>query len=245
MSPRMQRCALDQPVEPFEWAGAATRKSSERPRGPAVSASTMVDDSPAASYPVADYAPHPVPGLAARLLPDVAAIEREAFAKGFAQGEGAGNEAAAARGEAMLRRLALTIDEMAVLRADMIQKAERQLVQLALAIARRITLRELTIDRTLLSAMARVALDRLGETSSATIRLHPDDYRAITPPGQADATTGSLRVVADPAIAPGGCVVQSDLGLIDVGLDAQLTEIGGALLGGGTDGLGEAVSVAA
>lgn len=244
MSSRVQRCASDQRVEPFEW-GATARSSAEGRRSPSVSPSTMVDDSPVTSPLVADYAPHPIPSLAAQPLAELAAIEREAFAKGFAQGEGAGNEAALARNEAMLRRLALTIDEMAVVRADMIQRTERQLVQLALAIARRITLRELTVDRTLLSALARVALDRLGETSSATIRLHPDDYRAITPPGPSDDTTGTVRVVSDPAIAPGGCVVQSDLGLIDVGLDAQLTEIGGGLLGGGTDGLGEAVSVAA
>jgi flagellar assembly protein FliH len=244
MLSRVQRCPIDQRVEPFEWAGVAASRAGDPVRA-TVSASTMVDDSPAASYAAHDFAPHPIPDLAAHPLTDLAALEREAFAKGFASGDSAGHEAAVARGEAMLRRLALTIDEMAVLRADMIQKSERQLVQLAVAIARRITLRELTIDRTLLSALARVALDRLGETSSATIRLHPDDYRAITPPGQLEATTGSVRVVADPAIAPGGCVVQADLGLIDVGLDAQLAEISGALLGAGTDGLGEVVTVAA
>jgi flagellar assembly protein FliH len=239
----MQRCAVDQPVEPFAWAGSGARRLAAAAPPPAVSAATMVDDSRSA-YAVPDFAPHPITALPAHPVADRAAVEREAFAKGFAQGESAGKEAAAARGEAMLRRLALTIDEMVVLRAEMIQRTERQLVQLAVAIARRITLRELTIDPTLLSAMARVALDRLGETSSATIRLHPDDYRAITAPGQDDATTGSVHVVADPAIAPGGCVVQADLGLIDVGLDAQLNEISGAL-SGGADGRGEASAVAA
>ena len=170
-------------------------------------------------------------GPDAHQAPDYAALERDAFVKGYAQGERTGTEAAAARGETMLRRLARTIDEVVVLRSEVIQKSERQLVQLAVAIARRITLRELTIDRTLLSAMARVALDRLGETASATIRLHPDDFTAITPEGEADTTTGSVHVVADPAIPRGGCVVQSDFGLIDVGLDAQLTEFSVALLG--------------
>jgi flagellar assembly protein FliH len=231
MSSRVQRCATGEAVKRFEWGGAA------QPGSPPLSPSTIVDDLPPIRRPAASPAPHPIA--------DLAALERDAFTKGHAQGERAGNEAAATRGAAMLRRLALTIDELAVLRSDMIQKTERQLVQLAVSIARRITLRELTIDRTLLSAMARVALDRLGETSSATIRLHPDDYRAITPPGQADATTGSVRVVADPAIARGGCVVQSDLGQIDVGLDAQLAEISGALLGGATGGLEDVGFVAA
>jgi flagellar assembly protein FliH len=163
--------------------------------------------------------------------PDFAALERDAFVKGYAQGERAGTEAAAARSEAMLRRLAHTLDELALLRGDMIQKSERQLVQLAIAIARRIIFRELTIDRSLLSAMARVALDRLGESASATIRMHPADHASITAEGAAHVTAGAVRVIADHLVPRGGCVVQSDFGLIDIGLDAQLTELSVLLLG--------------
>jgi flagellar assembly protein FliH len=228
MLSRVERCAIDRPVERFEWIGAGAWQPSARADRPALSPATAVEATPATARP----------------MPDFAALERDAFVKGYAQGERAGNEAAAARGEAMLRRLALTIDELAVLRAEMIQKTERQLVQLAVAIARKVTRRELTIDSTLLSAMARVALDRLGESSVATIRLHPGDLNAITSAGQADTTIGSVRVIADPAVAPGGCVVQADFGLIDVGLDAQLAEISSALIGSAT-GFDEAGVVAA
>jgi flagellar assembly protein FliH len=232
---RAARCAIDVAVDAFEWAGASDpmppdgAMPSDAPAPLVTSAETIVDDTRRDPQPA----------------PDFGALEREAFTKGYAQGERAGTEAAAARGEAMLRRLARTIDELAVLRSDMLQKTERQLVQLAVAIARRITLRELTIDRSLLSAMARVALDRLGETASATIRLHPDDYAAIATPGGLDAMSGAVRIVADRAIAPGGCIVQSDFGLIDVGLDAQLTELSVALLGDGGAGLEEATDAAA
>jgi flagellar biosynthesis/type III secretory pathway protein FliH len=61
--------------------------------------------------------PHPT-GVASAMrdLPSpsaerVQAIERDAFAKGYAQGERAGESAAAARNEAVLQRLAATIDE--------------------------------------------------------------------------------------------------------------------------------------
>jgi flagellar assembly protein FliH len=141
----------------------------------------------------------------------------------------------------MLRRLARTIDELASLRTEMIQKSERQLVQLAIAIARRIIFRELTIDRTLLSAMARVALDRLGESASATIRVHPDDHAAVAAHGAADGSSGGVRVTADHMIPRGGCIVQSDFGLIDVGLEAQLTELSVLLLGDEPAGIEQAV----
>lgn len=155
-----------------------------------------------------------------------AELEREAFTKGYAQGERAGAEASARRGEATLRRLAQTIEELAGLRGDLVQKTERQVVELALAIARRILHSEVTLDRELLVAMARVAIERLGEHTSATIRLNPDDYASI---GGVNCDSGIVRVVADPLVASGGCLVQSDFGLIDVSLDAQLGEMAAAL----------------
>src|SRR6185295_10977767 len=92
--------------------------------------------------------------------PSFAELERDAFMKGYAQGERSGAEAAARRGEATLRRLAQTIEELAGLRTELVQKTERQVVELALAIARRIIHRDVSLDRELLVAMARVALER-------------------------------------------------------------------------------------
>jgi flagellar assembly protein FliH len=159
-----------------------------------------------------------------------ATIERDAFGQGFAQGERAGAEAAAARAEAVLQRLKQTVGELQSLRAEMIHKTERQVVELAIAMARRIVHREITLDRELLTAMARVALDRLGESANATIRLHPDDY-AATAGSQQEQNTGVVRVVADPMVRRGGCMVHSEFGLIDVSADAQIQELATALLG--------------
>src|SRR4051794_2329753 len=75
------------------------------------------------------------------------ALERDAFAKGFAHGERAGLDAARARTDGMLSRLGETIDEVASLRREIIRRTERQTVQLVLAIAERVVQREVTLDR--------------------------------------------------------------------------------------------------
>jgi flagellar assembly protein FliH len=159
---------------------------------------------------------------------DTAAIERDAFTKGYAQGERAGMDAAATRAEAMLRRLAQTIEELGELRNEMIHRTERQAVQLVLAIAERIVQREITLDRSLLLGMARVALDRLGEYGSATIRLNPDDYQAIGAKPSLDGAV--VEVLADSSVARGGCHVQSDFGFMDVSPESQFRELARALL---------------
>lgn len=161
----------------------------------------------------------------------LAALEREAFGKGFAQGERAGAEAAGERGEAMLHRLTQTLDELTTVRADMIRQTERQMVQLALAIARRIVQREVSLDPDLLLAMARVALERLGETAQVTVRLHPEDYAAAGAARVSELTSSNVTIVADGRLSRGACRVESDMGLLDLGIDAQLQEVGRALLG--------------
>src|SRR5437868_6366295 len=65
----------------------------------------------------------------------LAVLEREAFAKGYEQGERAGIDAAAVRTDAMLKRLSQTIEDVASLRREIIRRSERQTVQLVLAIA--------------------------------------------------------------------------------------------------------------
>jgi len=163
----------------------------------------------------------------------LAALEREAFASGHAAGERAGLEAGNKRAEAMLRRLAQTLDELRSLRATMIRQTEQQMVQLALAIARRILRREATVDEDLLVAMARVALERLGDAGSATIRLNPEDY-SHTVQRHGDHWAGSrVRVVADPSVSRGGCLVESDFGLIDASVDAQFEQVARSFSGEG------------
>ncbi|MGD9906098.1 MAG: FliH/SctL family protein, partial [Vicinamibacterales bacterium] len=153
--------------------------------------------------------------------------------KGYAQGERAGNEAAVARADAMLRRLAQTIEELQGLRAELMHRTEHQLVELALAIARKVIHREASIDPDLLLAMARVALDRLTDATTASIRLHPDDLAAVVGRSRAALTAAghAIEIVADPAVRRGGCVVRSDVGSVDVGVGAQLDELTRALLG--------------
>lgn len=197
-------------VSPFEWAGRSN--------------ATIVHDTvhAGAGQPAMD---------AQAQQQHLAALERDAFAKGFAQGERAGQEAAGKRGEAMLRRLTQTLEEITGLRERMIRETEQQMVHLALAVARRVVHREVTLDRDLLIAMARVALDRLGESARVTVRLHPEDYEA-TARGRADAWTGThVTVVADARVVRGGCRIDSDFGTLDAGIDAQIQELAHALLG--------------
>ena len=183
------------------------------------------------SAPVHAFVPSPVEPEAPRTV-DPSAIEREAFTTGYAQGERAGAEAAAARAEAMLRRLAQTLEDLQALRSDLVRRTEREVVGLSLAIARKILHREVSLDHELMVAMARVALDRLADVATASIRLHPDDHAAtVGARGSAVVASHGVHIVADAAVRRGGCVVQSEFGSVDIGITTQIDELTHALLG--------------
>ena len=161
----------------------------------------------------------------------LAALERDSFTKGYAQGERAGLEAGGKRAEAMLRRLAQTLEELSALRDNMVRQTERELVQLSVAIARRILQREVSVDPELTAALAHIALERLGGTGPATVRLHPDDYAIVTSGQVAPLGGRQVDIVSDPRVARGGCLVESEFGSINASVDAQVDEIARAVLG--------------
>ncbi|HSK10825.1 MAG TPA: FliH/SctL family protein [Vicinamibacterales bacterium] len=205
MSSRARRLATNSDARPFDWMASHAAPPPPRVEPPAIEP---------------DLRPQQA---------NLANLERDAFAKGYEQGERAGLQAGGERAEAMLRRLSQTLEELAALRREMIRQTERQMVQLALAIAKRIVRREIALDRDLTQAMVRLALDRLGDSTTVTVRLHPDDFEAVG--SGADRWERShLSVVADRDVSRGGCLVESDFGFIDGSIEAQFQELARSLL---------------
>jgi flagellar assembly protein FliH len=212
---RARRLPADCEIQPFQWIGRDE--------------ATHQAELAARRY----EAEHPDAIDEAALRAEIAALEKEAFAKGYAHGEREGNAVAAQRAEVLLTRLSQTIDDLAALRSGMLHKTERDVVRMAVAIAERIVHRTLAIDPELLLAMARVAIDRLGDGIVATIHLHPEDHRAMVAvrAKRPDVVPSAVAIEPDATIARGGCVVRSEFGVIDLGLDAQIAEVSRALLG--------------
>lgn len=158
------------------------------------------------------------------------ALEREAFARGHEIGERAAGDATRARVEAMLTRLGDTMEELATLRRRILLRTEREMVELALALAGRIVRRDVAIDREIVVAIARVAIERLGERHGVTVRLNPQDFAfAVSHHGEHWAG-GGVTALADPEIPSGGCRVESPFGSIDAGIEAQLAELARGIL---------------
>ncbi len=105
-------------------------------------------------------------------------------------------------------------------------RAEVELVHLSLAIAARILHREAQVDRMLVAALVKVALDKLHQGSKVAVRVPLQEVGDWSQYFQ-DNMRGKIEVEvkADAAIEPHNCVLETELGITELGLDAQLKEV--------------------
>jgi flagellar assembly protein FliH len=106
------------------------------------------------------------------------------------------------------------------------ESVERDVVRLALAIAARILRREAQMDPLLLSGAVRVALGQLSAATQVRLRVPPADLDLWK-----DTITHLPNLAVKPEVVPGeqmrlgDCVLEAELGSVDLGLGSQLAEI--------------------
>lgn len=153
---------------------------------------------------------------------EMSSLIAKAAAEGLAQGE----RQAGARLEEDLgrerKRVADTIIEFQRQSTDYYAKVEIELVHLALAIAAKILHRESQIDRMVVAGLVKVMIERLQQKTKTVVRIRPEDAEGWRHYFR-DHT--SVQIVEDPALEPRACVVETELGVADLGLDAQLKEV--------------------
>lgn len=106
------------------------------------------------------------------------------------------------------------------------RRVEGEVVQLALAVARRVLHREAEVDPLMLAGVVRVALDNLRAATEIKLHVcqaHADAWRAMF--GEPTWGTYEVTVVPEPLFAPGQCRLESSLGNVELGIDDQLKEI--------------------
>ena len=102
------------------------------------------------------------------------------------------------------------------------QEMAEALAATALALARQIVRSELAARPESVAAVAQEALETLMLSARhITLRVHPDDQPLVAEgAGELLAARGA-RLVADSGIARGGCVVESDIGLVDASIETR------------------------
>jgi len=110
-------------------------------------------------------------------------------------------------------------------RSHYYSQVEMEIVQLALAIAAKILHREAQVDPMLLSALVRLAVERMREGSSVTVRVSPAKGESWKQYFASIPSMVRVEVTEDPQLSDQDCVLETELGSANFGLDSQLKEV--------------------
>ena len=155
----------------------------------------------------------------------VSQIEGDAYEKGMTTAQAKVAEEINAAVADLREKLAHTVSELEPLYAMIAARAERDLVKLALEIARKVVQREVTTDPDIVLTLVRVALERLHPRAVAKVLLHPEDFEYVNARRPELSHGSTLELIADVSIGRGGCLVQSEHGDMDARLEQQFASI--------------------
>ncbi|MBV9508140.1 MAG: type III secretion system stator protein SctL [Acidobacteriia bacterium] len=174
-------------------------------------------------------------GIDAQRIVERAQQQAEAI---LAEAARRGEEAAAAarqRGyQDGLEQWAAALDSVARANQALNARYEGELVKLAVRIAEKIIGEELRARPETVVSIVREALRSVGNEQHLTVQVNPGESQQVA--GMLDRLREvvkaghDIQIVADPAIAPGGCIVHSDMGAVDARLETQLRRLEEILL---------------
>jgi flagellar assembly protein FliH len=166
-------------------------------------------------------------------------IEREAHDEAFAQGKAAGMAAGLAEYESRnadlasrLQRLDAILNVLSKPLSELDAQVERQLITLALTVARHLVRRELRIDPAQVIAIIRETVALLPAAArNVRVHLHPEDAALVRELLAEPQAERAWTLVEDPVTSRGGCRVTTDTANVDARLETRLGQIIAEVLG--------------
>lgn len=221
MSSRVLRKDEGAAHQPFPWIQGGAAAST--PGSPVKASQPRTE--PAGSPSLEEVVAH----LRQQLAQETAlARERgiaEGRAAGIAEGKAAAERQCREQFEELMLRLARTVEEIRQLRPRLRHEAEEDVVRLALAVARRVLHREITLDPAALRGIIRAALDGIDGRESVRIRVHPHTVEPLRRAQEMVGPAAPWDVVGDPNVAVGALLLETSRGDLDASLETQLAEI--------------------
>ncbi len=172
--------------------------------------------------PEPERAPQPAPGVSPQEMKELLSAARvEAVAQTEARIEAEYEERSTAEADKIRKAL----EDFQVERKEYFSRVESDVVQLALAIAAKILHREAQVDPMLVAALVRVAIDKLHDGSSVSVRVAPAEagkWRAFL----ANPLNGStIEIVEDGHLGAADCILETELGSANFSIEAQMKEV--------------------
>lgn len=182
---------------------------------------------------------------ASRIIESAAAIGEkqghdEGYKRGLSEGRDEGREEARqAHGkeiQQLIARWTQAVNAWESARRDLLLEAREDVISLAIALAERVTHRQIAAQPELIADQVAEVLSLVSRRSKAVVRINPAD-RAILSDVLEEIVAridscAEATIVTDASIERGGCIVSTDGGQIDASIRTQFERLAEMLLPG-------------
>ncbi len=121
--------------------------------------------------------------------------------------------------------VASAVKDFAEQRDDYFARVEAEVVQLSLSIAAKILHREAQVDPMLVATLARIAVEKMRDDSNVTVRVAPGRGASWKQYFAGFPNLAHVEVVEDSKLSDQDCLLETQLGVANFGLDTQLKEV--------------------
>jgi flagellar assembly protein FliH len=178
--------------------------------------------------------PAPVPGAPEAERPEAHPGASEEVQRAFQAGYQLGAQETRADVESIAESLVKSLEELAEFRSRLRERYERQLLELALGVARKVVQHEIAERPAIWLSMIRAAVRRAVDRERILIRVPPALLgflnQALPELRTALGDVKELELLEDPSLPAGGCVIETKFGDVDIGLDTQFEAVERALV---------------
>jgi len=181
---------------------------------------------------VCDPSPTPVPEpvVEAPASGEPSDEHRRAFQAGYELGRQELRSDVESIGESFVKAL----EELATFRARLRERYERELLEVALGVARKVVQQEVAERPEIWLGMIRAAVRRAVDRERIAVRVPPPLLAFLRDSLPELRSTledvKELELIEDPSLALGGCVIESRFGEIDIGVESQIDAARSALV---------------
>jgi flagellar biosynthesis/type III secretory pathway protein FliH len=156
-------------------------------------------------------------------------IERDAFHKGLVEGRQQGKAESSEEVSSLIGALKGSIAKLTGARDEFYTKSEHEMVDLVVLIASEIVVREIRQDKNIIADVIRKAVAELHTKQSVSIKLNKADMEIAQSIRQnlmdELESIENVDFTADNSITPGGCLIKTDIGMVDATVEGRLYDL--------------------
>ena len=160
-------------------------------------------------------------------------LKLDAYDQGYREGYQSGLDQARQTIDEATSRAEKLATESAIQATETLLASERQMVDIALAVARKILNREIALNFDTVLPIVAAALEKVRDQDAITVRVCPENFDCVSeakPQLQSQLTQeANLTVISDSGLKNGDCVVETAFGVIDARVDTQFEAVKSSL----------------